>query len=80
MTRPLRKNLKKQVKLIIFFQMKRERQIMISLVMLHLKVQVEAAKVLGGLILHLFQIFLKIFLATLVAEVPQEEQVIVEMI
>ena len=46
----------------------------------HLKVLVEEVKVLAGLILRLFQIFLKIFLATL-AEVDQlEDQAIEEMI
>ena len=43
------------------------------------QVEVEDFKVLVDLIVHLSQIFLRIFLATLVV-VPQEEQVIEEMI
>ena len=53
---------------------------MISLVMPLLKELVEAVKVLVDLILHLFLIFLRTFLATLVEEAPLEDQVIEETI
>ena len=46
----------------------------------HLKELVEVVKVLEVLILHLFQIFLKIFLVTLVEVDLLEDQVIEEMI
>ena len=58
----------------------KEKLIMINLVMLLLKELVEVVKVLEGLILHLFQIFLKIFLEILVEEVPQEDQATEAMI
>ena len=71
-----KKNLKKQVKLIIFSLMRREKLIMISLAMQLLKeVEVED-KALVVLIPLLFQIFLKTFSVTLVEEVPQEDLVI----
>jgi hypothetical protein len=57
--------------------MKRDNLITINLVMQHLKVQV--VKALEDLTPPLFQIFLKIFLATLVVEVLAEDQVIEEM-
>ena len=59
----------------------KEKQIMISLVTQPLKVAVVAVvfKVLGVLITLLSQIFLRIFLVTLV-EVHQEDQAIEEMI
>ena len=62
-------------------EMKREKRTTINLVMLLLKA-VEVGvdfKALVDLIVHPFQIFLKIFLVTLV-EVLQDEQVIEEMI
>ena len=72
---------KEASKHIIFFQMRRGKLIMINLVMLRSKVQVvvEDFKALGDLIVHLFQIFLKISLVISVVA-PQEEQVIEEMI
>ena len=60
--------------------MKKGKQITINLVMLLLKEVVEEVKVLGGLILHLFQIFLKIFLVILVEAALVEDQVIEGMI
>ena len=58
----------------------KESLIMTSLVMLLLKALVELGKVLEALILHLFQIFLKIFLVILVEEVPLEDQATEAMI
>ena len=52
---------------------------MINLVMQHLKV-LAAVKGLVDLILHLFQIFLRIFSATLVVAGQLEDQAIEEMI
>ena len=60
--RQLKKNLKRQVKLIVFFRMIRKNQIMISLDMQPL--EVEIIKDLEVLIHLLSQIFLKIFLET----------------
>ena len=57
----------------------REKRTKINLVMRLLKVVVVDFKALVDLIARLFQIFLKIFLATLV-EVPQEEQATEETI
>ena len=68
MTKLQKKNLKKRVKLTIFFQTKREKQTTISLVMLLLKVEVEAVKVLVVSIHLLFQIYLKTFSVILVEE------------
>ena len=79
MTKLQRKSLKKLARLTIFFLMKKEKQITISLVMLLSKELVGAVKVLEVLILHLSQIFLKIFLVTLVEVVLVEDQAIVEM-
>ena len=58
----LKKNLRKQVKLIMFYLMIKEKLVMINLVMLHFKVLV-AKEVLVILIFLLrFQIFLKMSL------------------
>ena len=73
-------NLKKLAKLTIFFRTRREKPIMISLGMPLLKELVEVVKVSADLILHPFQIFLKIFLVTSVEEDLVGDQVIVEMI
>jgi hypothetical protein len=70
----LRINLKKQVKLTVFFQIKVKKKIMIILVMLHLKMVVVAKEVLVGLEDledQIFQTYLKIFLEIL--EVEEEE-------
>ena len=77
----LKKSLKRQVKLIIYFLMIREKQTMISLDMQHLKVVVVVvdSKVLGDLTALHSQTFLKIFLVTLVVAL-QEERVTEEMI
>mgnify|MGYP003389566413 CR=1 FL=1 len=53
---------------------------MISLVTQHLKELAVEVRVLAGLILRLFQIFLKIFLVTLVEVDQLEDQAIEEMI
>ena len=79
-TKLQKKNLKRLVRLITFFQMKREKLITISSVTLLLKGVVEVAKVLVVLIHHLFQIFLRTSLVILVVVVPLEDQVIEEMI
>ena len=79
MIKPLKKNLKRQVKLTTYFQMKKEKTITINLAMLLSKVVV-VVKVLEGLILHLFQIFLKIFLEILEVVELQEEPATEEMI
>ena len=73
-----KKNLKKQVKLIIFFPMKKGKLTTTNLDMLHLKVELD--KVLPVLTLHLFQIFLKIFLVISVIVDLQEDQTIEAMI
>ena len=67
------------MRLITSFQMKREKLIMISLDTLLLKAVVEAVKDLVVLILHPFQIFLRISSAILVEVVPLEDLVIEEM-
>ena len=78
--KPLKKNLKKLAKLIIFFQMTREKPITINLDMQLLRVEeLEVFKALVDLIARRSQIFLRIFLVTL-AVGHQEEQVIEEMI
>ena len=79
MTKIPKKNLKRLVKLIIFFQMKREKQTTISLVTLLLKVEVEAVKVLVVSIHLLFQIYLKTF-SVILEEDLLEKQVIEEAI
>ena len=81
MTKPQRKNLKKLAKHITYFQTIKEKLIMInSVTQLLREVEVEVDfKALVVLIVHLSQIFLKIFLVTLV-EAPQGELVIEEMI
>ena len=58
--------------------MKREKQITINLVMLLLKAEVEAVKVLVVSIHLLFQIYLKTFLVILVAE-DQVEDLAIEV-
>ena len=80
MTKLLRKNLKKLVKHITSFLMKREKRTTINLAMLPLKELAEVVKDLEDLTLLPFQIFLKIFLAILVEVVPQEDQAIEETI
>ena len=60
--------------------MKREKLIMINLAMQLLRVLEEVDKDLVVLIHHHFQIFLKIFLETLVEGVRQEDRIIEEMI
>ena len=80
MTKLRKKNLKKQVKPITFFQTIREKLITINLVTQLLRVVVEVvSKASEVLIVPRFLIFLKIFLVTS-AEAPQEERVIGEMI
>ena len=73
----LRKNLKRLVSLIIFFQTKREKQTMISLGTRRLKVAEAEDPV--DLIPHHFLTFLKIFLVTLVGEAPLGDPIIEEM-
>ena len=68
MTNLQKKNLRKQAKLTIFFQTKREKQTTISLVTLPLKVEVVAVKVLAVSILPLSQIYSKTFSVILVEE------------
>ena len=58
----LKRNLKKQVKLIVFFQMTIKKKIMINLVTQLLRVEVEVVKGLVVLIHLLFLTFLKTFL------------------
>ena len=62
----------------IFFQMKREKQITISLAMLLLKVEVEAVKVLVVSTHLLFQIYLKTFSVILVVA-DQVEDLAIEV-
>ena len=73
MTNLQKKNLRKQAKLTIFFQTKREKQTTISLVTLLLKVELEEVKVLVVLIHLLFQIYLKTFSVILVEEDQVED-------
>ena len=75
-------NLKKQAKLITYSLMIKEKLTTINLVTQHLKVEVEVVdfKVSVDLIVHLFLIFLRIFLVILEEEVLLEDQVIEEMI
>ena len=76
MTKLQKKNSRKLAKLTISFQMKREKRTTISLVMLLLKAEVEAVKVLVVSIHPLFQIYLKTFLVILVAVGLVEDLVI----
>ena len=64
---------------ITFFQMRKEKLIMISLDTLLLKAVVEAVKDLVVLILHPFQIFLRTSSVILVEAAPLEDRVIGEM-
>ena len=73
-------NLKKLVKLIIFFQTKREKQITINSVMLLLKEVAVEVKVLVDLIHHHFLIFLRTFSVILVEVVRLGDQAIEVMI
>ena len=75
-----KKNLKKQVKLITFFLMKREKLTTTSLGTLHLKAEVGVVKDLVVLILHPFRIFLRISLVILAVVVRLEGQATEEMI
>ena len=79
--KPLKRNLKRLVKLIMFSLMIREKIIMINSVMLLLKELEEVVKVLEDSIsIHLRSLtYLKIFLETSVVE-HQEDLVIEEMI
>ena len=71
----LKKNLKKLQKLTMFFQILRENKAMIILVMLPLKMEEEDKEVFLILIfLNTFQIYLKIFLEKVLAEVEEEEE------
>jgi hypothetical protein len=80
-TKPQKKNLKRQAKLITYFLMIREKQIMINLVMLLLKEQEEAKVLEDSISIPLLSLtYLKIFLEILVAEDHQEDLVIEEMI
>ena len=74
-----KKNSKRPAKLIISFQMKREKRITISSDMLLLREVVEAVMALVDLIRHPSQIFSKTFLVILAEMVPQEGQAIEEM-
>ena len=75
-----KKNLKKLAKLIIFFQMKREKLITINSVTPLLKVVEVVVKVLVVSTRPLFQIFLRTFSVILVEVVQLEGRVIEEMI
>ena len=76
------KNLKKHLKLTMFFQIQNENKATIILVMQHLKMVAEEEVDLEILIfLVLFQIYLKIFLEkVLVVEVVLEDQIIEDQI
>ena len=79
MTKLQKKNLKKLVRHITFFQMKKEKQIMTNLATPLLRVAEVVVKVLVGLIRHPFQIFLRTSSVILVV-VLLEDQAIEEMI
>jgi len=69
----LKKNLKKLVKLMAFFQIKKKSKTTIILVTLHLKtVVVDLVEVLVDLVEQIFQIFLRISLEILVVVEDQE--------
>ena len=74
-----KKNSKKPVRLITFFQMKRERLTTTSLDMLLLRAVVEVVKDLVVLIRHPFQIFLRTSSAILVVVDQLEDQATEEM-
>ena len=68
MTLKLKTNLKKPVKLTVFFQINLKKKIMTILVMLLLKMEVAArvvSEVLEDLVVQIFLTFLRIFLAIL---------------
>ena len=66
----------------VFFQINQKKKIMITLAMLHLKMVVEVKEALVALevlVEQIFQIYLKIFLVTLVVEVEEvPEKTIIE--
>ena len=82
MTQKLKKNLKKLVKLMAFFQIKKKNKITITLDMLLLKmVVVDQVVVLVVLVELILQIFLRIFLEILEEEDDQEaENQIIEVL
>ena len=80
MTQKLKINLKKLVRLMEYFPIKKKNKTMITLVMLLLKMVVEGlVVVLEDLVVQTFQIFLKISLETLgVAADLEVEELIIE--
>ena len=82
MTKVLKKNLKRQVKLTMYFLMIKEKQIMISSDMLLFRVLEDKGVLKISIFLHLFLIFLKMSLEILVLEllVDQEEDQTIEVV
>ena len=74
MTKLLKKNLKRQVKLITYYLTTKEKQIMISLDMRLFKARVDREVLVTLIFLHLFLIFSKMFLEILVLEVLEDQE------
>ena len=71
-------NLRKPVKLMVFFQINQKKKIMIISAMLLLRMAVAvkvALEVSVVLVVQIFQIFLRIFLVTLVEEADEVQEV-----